>query len=192
MEEAIQSFMDDAKAILGDEGPSETGLNQLVARMKQLVVDPKIIASHQAFVNSSTSDLYKDTGRRSRILYADNSGFTLVRSYFDPHQPTPIHSHSTWGIVGVYAGKDIHKRFRRKDDGTGAGFAELELVEERILEAGDVVTIPHPPHDIHSQQGFGGEPCYELVLFGANAMVIPRLLFNLEQNTAREVVPGSR
>lgn len=192
MEEAIQSFIDDAKAILAKDGASETGLNKLVARMKKLIVDPSILASHEAFVNSSTSDLYKDTGRRSSILYTEQSGLTLVRSYFDPAQPTPVHSHSTWGIVGVYAGKDTHKRFRRKDNGTGAGFAELELVEESILEAGDVVTIPHPPHDIHSQQGFGGEPCYELVLFGSNAMVIPRLLFDLEQKTAREVLPGSR
>jgi hypothetical protein len=30
------------------------------------------------------------------------------------------------------------------------------------------------------------------VLFGANAMVVPRLLFDPEHESAREVVPGQR
>ena len=192
MQEAIQSFVEDAKAILRQHGASEAGLERLVALMERLVADPRVLASHLDFVDEPAAELYKDTGRKSGVLYTDDSGLTLVRSVFDPHQPTPVHSHGTWGVVGVYAGRDLHRRYRRKDGGTGAGFAELELIEERVLQAGDVVTIPHPPQDIHAQQGFGGEPCYELVLFGANAMVIPRLLFDLERDTAREVIPGSR
>ena len=192
MDQTIQDFIFDVKTGLDISGASDEGLNQLVERMRQLVVHPEVIRSHETFIASSDADLYKDTGRKSSVLYTDETGLTLVRSYFDPKQATPIHSHSTWGVVGVYAGKDIHKRYRRKDGGSGAGFAELELVEDSILEAGDVVTIPHPPHDIHSQQGYGGQPCYELVLFGDNAMTIPRLIFDLEQNTAREVIPGSK
>ena len=155
VDKAVKRFISDVKAILDQEGASEIGLSQLVARMEQLIIDPDVLDSHRAFVNGSSSDMYKDTGRRSKVLYTDESGLTPVRSYFDPKEATPVHSHSTWGVVGVYAGKDIHKRFRRADTGTGAGFAELELVEEAILGAGDVVTIPHPPHDIHSQQGYG-------------------------------------
>ena len=192
MDKVIQDFIADVKSILVRNGAAESALSLLVERMKKLVTHPEILSSHQAFVESPQTNQYKDTGRRSSILYTDESGLTLVRSYFDPHQPTPVHSHSTWGVVGIYAGRDIHKRYRRLDGGTGAGIAKLELVEENILEPGDVVTIPHPPHDIHSQQGQGGKPCYELVLFGSNAMVVPRLVFDLEQNTARKVIPGQK
>jgi predicted metal-dependent enzyme (double-stranded beta helix superfamily) len=196
MDEAINGFIDDVKLILADDGAqSGAGLDRLVERMRSLVRDLRVLATHQEFIRTVNSgedgsSTFSDTGRRSQILYTDDSGLTLVRSRFDPDEPTPIHSHSTWGVVGVYAGRDRHQTWRRVDEGTGPGHARLELIEERVLEPGDVVIIPHPPQDIHAQQGHGGEPAFEFVLFGKNAMVIPRLIFDPEAQTAREVIPG--
>ncbi len=124
-----------------------------------------------------------------RWSYTDGTGLTLVRSRFDSEEPTPIHSHGTWGVVGVYAGRDRHQAWRRRDPGSGAGHAEVEMLEQRILVPGDVALIPHPPQDIHVQQG-DGEPAFEFVLFGKNAMVIPRLIFDPVKQEAREVIPG--
>lgn len=192
LDRAIRDFIDDVRAILAEGGPSASGMVRLMTRMEALVRHPAVLADHAAFLaaaDAAEPGLYIDTGRRSQVLHTDATGLTLVRSRFDPDEPTPIHSHSTWGVVGVYAGRDRHEAWRRTDEGTGAGHATLELVEERVLEPGDVVPIPHPPQDIHRQQGHG-EPAFELVLFGANAMVIPRLVFDPERYTAREVIPG--
>lgn len=192
MDTVIQAFIEDVKRILAERGTDATGMQQLVARMRQLVRAPAVRTAHAGVLNSSdAAGIYRDTGRRSEVLYTDATGLTLVRSRFDPDEPTPIHSHSTWGLVGVYAGRDRHQAWKRCDPGTGAGHAELELVEERVLVAGDVTLIPHPPQDIHAQQG-DGEPAYELVLFGQNAMVIPRLIFDPTHQLAREVIPGER
>jgi|GEM_PF-1218184 len=196
MERAIDVFIDDVRQILAREGPSKQGMDQLVTRMRALVGNPDVLATHQEFTSSvatgAATGLYADTGRQSRVMYTDDTGLTLVRSRFDPAEATPIHSHGTWGIVGVYAGRDRHEAWRRRDGGGGAGHAVVELIEERILEPGDVVVIPHPPQDIHRQQGFGGEPAHEFVFFGANAMVIPRLIFDPDNETAREIIPGQR
>jgi predicted metal-dependent enzyme (double-stranded beta helix superfamily) len=194
MERTIDAFIDDVQGILAEDGPGERGMDRLVARMGALVRDPDILAAHEAFLAAMAGDgagVYADTGRHSQVLHTDDSGLTLVRSRFDPGEPTPIHSHGTWGVVGVYAGRDRHEAWRRVDGGDGPGEALIELIEERVLGPGDVVTIPHPPQDIHRQQG-QGEPAFELVLFGRNAMVIPRLLFDPAAGTAREVVPGQR
>jgi predicted metal-dependent enzyme (double-stranded beta helix superfamily) len=197
MDRAIDTFLADVRGILAHDGPSEQGIGRLVERMRALVHDPDVLATHEAFTQTVASgeaaaELFADTGRRSELLSTDESGLTLVRSRFDPDEPTPIHSHGTWGIVGVYAGRDRHEAWRRVDGGAEAGHAVVELIEERVLEPGDVVIIPHPPQDIHRQQGYGGEPAYEFVLFGANAMVVPRLVFDPEHESAREVVPGQR
>lgn len=196
MERAIDAFIDNVRQILALVGPSEQGMDQLVACMRVLVENPDVVAMHQELTSpvasGAASALYADTGRQSQVMYTDDTGLTLVRSRFDPVEATPIHSHGTWGIVGVYAGRDRHEAWRRIDGGGGAGHAVVELIDERILEPGDVVVIPHPPQDIHRQQGFGGEPAHELVLFGANAMVIPRLIFNPDSESAREVIPGQR
>ncbi len=197
MERAISTFIDDVRAILEQGEPNPQGFELLVERMQELVRDPKVLATHDQFTGAIApdrrgADLHTDTGRRSQVVYTDDTGLTLVRSRFDPDEATPIHSHGTWGVVGVYAGRDRHQAWKRNDDATGAGHAVIELVEERILEPGDVVVIPNPPQDIHRQQGYGGEPVYEFVLFGANAMVIPRLLFDVDNERAREIIPGQQ
>ncbi len=197
VERAIGAFIDDVRTILTKGEPTDQVFGLLVARMRELVREPEVLATHRQFMETidpdhNGADLHADTGRRSQVVYTDDTGLTLVRSRFDPEEATPIHSHSTWGVVGVYAGRDWHQAWRRKDDGAGAGHAVIELIEERILEPGDVVVIPDPPQDIHRQQGYGGEPAYEFILFGANAMVIPRLIFDVDNEGAREVIPGQQ
>ena len=194
MQDAIRVFIGAARAFL-IAGPTDEALGQLLSRMRTLVRDAAVLAEHRAFLERSEQPggdalLYTDTGRRSEVLYTDPSGLTLVRTRFSPDEATPVHSHGTWGILGVYAGRDLHRAYVRREGGTGAGWAVLELTDERVLEAGDVALIPRPPQDIHAQQGYGGEAAFELVLFGKNAMVIPRLIFDLERDSARAVIPG--
>ena len=62
-----------------------------------------------------------------------------------------VHNHGTWEIVGVYEGELDYQAYRRLDDGSREGYAELEIVEDRILGPGDFSFVPLPPDDI---QGF--------------------------------------
>src|SRR5262245_12900757 len=104
-----------------------------------------------------------------------------------------IHNHGRRGVIGVYRGRAHYQVWRRLDEGHGAGAARVELVEERVLEPGEVAILP-PPHDIHAQQELDGAPAYEFVLFGKNTMLLPRLYFDPAQGTAVEVQlvpPGS-
>ncbi len=78
----------------------------------------------------------------------------------------------------MYRGRDIYQQWQRLDAGTGAGKAQVALLEERVLEPGDVAIVPPPPQDIHAQQGFVGEVAYELVLFGTNPAGKRRLYFD--------------
>jgi hypothetical protein len=115
------------------------------------------------------------SGQQSGPLYQDESGLTLMHARFGSESMTPIHNHHSWAIVGVYRGRDLYQKWRRSDAGNGAGDAQVALIEERVLEPGDVVIVPAPPQDIHAQQGWAGEAAYELVLFGTNPAGKPRL-----------------
>lgn len=183
---AIASFIDDVKTILAASGPTDDGLGQIAERMRALVRDEAVLATHEEFVGNI------HTGRQSTPLYQDDSGLTLVRARFGPEAMTPIHSHGSWGVIGVYQGRDRYQTWRRLDPGAGPGTARLELVDERVLEPGDVVILPAPPQDIHAQQGEDGAAAYEFVLFGANTMILPRLYFDPAAGTAEEVMPGRR
>jgi predicted metal-dependent enzyme (double-stranded beta helix superfamily) len=178
----IKAFIDDVKAILAEHGDGDDGLNRIKARMQQLTKDPELTQDDGAPVGNVHA------GKQKPPLYTDETGLTLVRARFGPHQNTPIHNHFSWGIVAVYEGRDQYQVWRRLDDGDDEGYAEVEMVEELILEPGDAMIIPHPPQDIHAQQGVG-EDTSEFVLFGRNAMQGPRLYFDPEKKTATKVMP---
>lgn len=180
----IDTFINQVKDILAGEGPTESGLERIAGRMRELAKHPEL-AGDEPMGNIHT-------GSQSKPLYVDDSGLILVRARFGPEAMTPIHSHGSWGVIGVYQGRDQYQVWRRLDDGSGAGEAKVELVEETILEPGDAVVLPPPPQDIHAQRGYGGEATYEYVLFGANTMVLPRLYFDPEAESAKEVLPGQR
>jgi predicted metal-dependent enzyme (double-stranded beta helix superfamily) len=182
----IDAFIGDVKTILSEDGSNDAGLERIRQRMAAFVQDDDTKALH-AEVQGNIH-----TGRQSGPLYTDDTGLTLVRARFGPEEMTPIHSHGSWGVIGVYQGRDRYQVWKRVDPGTGAGDAEVKMVEERILEPGDAVILPAPPQDIHAQQGHDGEPTYEFVLFGANTMVLPRLYFDPEAKAAREVAVGQR
>ena len=182
----IEAFIADVKATLAADDASGDVLERLAALMQDLVGSPVVDQVHDELAGNIHQ------GPQSGPLYTDETGLTLVRGRFEPQALTPIHNHGSWGIIGVYCGRDRYQIWRRLDDGHSPGFAHVELIEERVLEPGDVVILPPPPHDIHAQQGLDGAPAYEFVLFGANTMALPRLYFDPAHNTAREVRLGAR
>jgi predicted metal-dependent enzyme (double-stranded beta helix superfamily) len=179
---AVAAFINDVKAILAEYGDGDEGLKRIAERMKDLTRDPDLTADDGGPVGNVHH------GQQVPELYTDETGLTLVRAKFGPDHNTPIHNHFTWGIVAVYAGKDNYQVWRRLDDGDDEGYAEVEMTDEFIMGPGDTMIIPHPPQDIHAQQG-AGEDTYEFVLFGSNAMKGPRLYFDPEKKTATKVTP---
>ena len=184
--ETIDAFITDVKAVLDAQGASDAALAQLSDLMRALVRSPVVEQLHDELAGNIHH------GRQSGPLYTDASGLTLVRGRFEPDALTPIHNHGSWGIIGVYRGRDRYQVWRRLDAGHGPGPARVELVEERVLEPGDVAILPPPPQDIHAQQGLDGAPVYEFVLFGKNTMVLPRLYFDPGSGTAVEVQLDAR
>jgi len=61
----------------------------------------------------------------------------------------PAHDHGNWESMGIYRGRVQHTVYERLDDGSVAGFADLRVTEDRVLEPGETVVIA-PPADIHS------------------------------------------
>jgi predicted metal-dependent enzyme (double-stranded beta helix superfamily) len=179
---SVEAFISDVKAILAEYGDGDAGLERVAERMKALTKDPELTKDDGAPVGNVHH------GRQVPPLYTDETGLTLVRAKFGPKHNTPIHNHFTWGIVAVYQGKDKYQVWRRLDEGDDEGHAEVVMTDEFTMMPGDVQIIPHPPQDIHAQQG-AGEDTYEFVLFGRNAMEGPRLYFDPEKKTATKVMP---
>jgi predicted metal-dependent enzyme (double-stranded beta helix superfamily) len=178
----IDAFIGDVKRILAEDGENHSAFERIQEKMQTLVKNPEYTEIDE---EAEAGNIH--SGRQSRPLYEDESGMILVRARFGPEAMTPIHSHGSWGVIGVLKGRDHYQVWQRTDEGDGPGEASVELIDDRILEPGDAVILPPPPQDIHAQQGHDGEATYEFVLFGKNAMQNPRLYFDPEAGHAELV-----
>jgi len=84
-----------------------------------------------------------EDGYARHILYADpERRFTLLSLVWLPGQFTPVHGHTAWGVVGVYAGTPTEARFSKKDDGAVQKTAYL-------CRPGDVTTTSVGTTEMH-------------------------------------------
>jgi hypothetical protein len=93
----------------------------------------------------------------------------------------PVHNHGTWEIVGVYKGELAYRLFNRLDDGSRDGYAELQIVEDGVMRAGEFSVCPLPPHDIHGFQARNDDTWMIAVVHGEFAE--ERLYFDPEKKS---------
>ena len=61
----------------------------------------------------------------------------------------PVHNHGTWEVVAVYQGEIKYTMYERADDMSKPGYADLKVVDDRIMKKSDISVCPPPPHDVH-------------------------------------------
>ncbi len=102
----------------------------------------------------------------TRILYYDTQvQMTLGRGRAGLYDPP--HNHGAWLATAVYKQGEVqYADYRRMDDQSRAGHADLKVADARILRPGDVAITPPPPHDIHENRTLAES--YMLVITGGS------------------------
>jgi 3-mercaptopropionate dioxygenase len=113
---------------------------------------------------------------RQYLLHADGGErFSVVSFVWGPGQTTPIHNHTTWGLIGVLRGAEVEQRFHSNEAG--------ELIPEgapQRLEAGQVDAVSPRIGDIHRvSNAFGDRPSISIHVYGGNIGAIRRSVFEL-------------
>ena len=83
----------------------------------------------------------------SRYLYYDGD-VSITFDHMPEGKDIPPHDHGIWEALGVYSGQLSHTVYDRKDDGTREGYAELVVIDDRMLNPGDMAIVA-PPAEIH-------------------------------------------
>ncbi len=84
----------------------------------------------------------------SKYLYYDGQ-LEMTLNQMPYQVPFPVHDHGTAEALIIYSGRLSHTVYDRTDDGRRDGYADLRVIDERVLEPGDVVLMM-PPVEIHS------------------------------------------
>lgn len=113
-------------APMAPEALSEDVLLNLVER---LVIDASLLAPYIQF---------KDTGYARNVLFRDEK-FEAICLCWQPGQGTAIHNHGrSYGVVVVYEGQLEIESYRRLDDGSTEGKAELAPVGKLLAPKGTI------------------------------------------------------
>lgn len=123
-------------------------------------------------------------GARTRWIYhsAEDGSLQIYMVEFTPHTPTPVHDHTTWGLIGIWGGQQLTRRYERLDDGSVDGRAELRLTHDEVYERGVVYPLV-PPTDIHQIETVSPTSSFSLHVLGLEFNNVDRHVFDVETGT---------
>lgn len=114
-------------ATLGSAKMTEDRLYELVSRLE---IDCSLMAPYVAF---------SDDGYSRNVLHRDDN-FEAICICWQPGQGTPVHNHGrSFGVISVYEGKLGCTNFRRNDDGSEPGKADLSPIATVMAAPGSVM-----------------------------------------------------
>lgn len=126
------------------------------------------------------------------LLYrAGDSGLSLFSLVVPPGSATPVHDHLAWGLIGLYAGEQDERVYRKLGEHDhAAGHAPLELVEQNHLRPGDIYLLMPPEGDIHSVATISREPSVSIHLLGNDTGCVLRHAYEPDQGRSRSFKSG--
>lgn len=99
-----------------------------------------------------------------------------------PGRGAAPHDHGTWAVVAGVDGPERNDFYKRVDDGTQTGHAELRKVGQNVYSEGDVVAMPSGM--IHGVWNDGDSVSVSLHIYGKHINHTARSKYDLESNTA--------
>jgi len=176
----FEKFIQDLRAVWAELPDMETRMKKGRDLLAVLVKDQSM---------RQTCESWPDTegGRRNLLFYEDpDYGFAINGVVHGAGRKGSIHDHAhSWTAYGVLEGTESLERFRRVDDGSKEGYAQLELVSVTEGKAGTVDLVP--PFDIHAEQG-GPTKSYGLILRSERvAGKVPQGSYEMETGLYRRI-----
>jgi len=176
----FEKFIQDLRACWAE-------LPDVEARMKKGRDLLAVLVKDQSMRQTCKSWPDTEGGRRNLLFYEDpDYGFAINGVVHGAGRKGSIHDHAhSWTAYGVLEGTESLERFRRVDDGSKEGYAQLELVSVTEGKAGTVDLVP--PFDIHAEQG-GPTKSYGLILRSERvAGKVPQGSYDMETGFYRRI-----
>jgi len=166
----ISKFVSDLKsATAGIHDPAE-----VIARVTPLL---KPLADDTSWVRPEFYQCDEDQGFGINILNEEPDHTLLVEAIaWLPGRGVAPHDHQTWGMVVGIDGAEINVDWRRLDDGSKPGFADLEIAKETVVGHGDIVSFL--PNNIHGVRNEGDVTSLSLHVYGKTLATLERSEFD--------------
>ena len=159
---AVRTFVDIMAEVVAEGGGEEVGTQRVAAPLEVLLRTRSFLAPPYRRPSAERYVIYP-------LWVAPSGAFSVAAAVWNVGQRTPIHDHTTWGVVGIYEGIEHETRYRPG----GASIAPLRL-GERDLRAGEVIVCCTSDQDIHEVRCGSAVPCVGIHVYGADIGTLTR------------------
>jgi predicted metal-dependent enzyme (double-stranded beta helix superfamily) len=179
--EIIRRFVSVVRSTIAGATSPEAACDAIRPRFAELLADPNWLPSqYQAAAEQSGMG----GGIGQWLLYRTGDGSLSLFSLVVPAgAETPIHDHLAWGLVGLYRGTQDEEIYVRRD-------GRLELVQQRLLVAGDFYVLIPPRDDIHRVRTTSAETSVSIHLLTNDTGCVWRHAFDASSGAARPFRSG--
>jgi predicted metal-dependent enzyme (double-stranded beta helix superfamily) len=173
---SLQQFIRDLADITGRYQEQVKIVTVAKPLLAELVKDPACIEPQ-----------FKRHGGKTygRYMLHRAPAFNVTSVVWGPGDGAKAHNHDTWGLVGVLENELQETRFKRRDDGSKAGFAELEATGVNSNKAGMVSTLVAPDNDIHQMLNTTQKNTVEVHVYGKDLANMQRLQFDIGSRSVK-------
>jgi predicted metal-dependent enzyme (double-stranded beta helix superfamily) len=175
-EYSLQSFIHDLDRITRADSSSAKIVAAAKPLLAKLVQQPDCLQAQ-----------YRKRGATAygRYMLHRAPRFNVTSVVWGPGDNAKAHNHDTWGLVGVVENEIQETRFRRRDDGSKAGYADIEVTAVLKNTAGMVSCLTPPDDDIHEMNNVTTRDTVEIHVYGKDLADMPRLRFDVEKKQAK-------
>ena len=170
----LPQFVEDLRGI----ARSSADTNELISRTKPFAVR---LAASPDLAARCRKECDPDQGFGFQLLH-EEPGHDLAVALLSwlPGRGTPPHNHGTWGVVVGVEGDEVNTFYKRVDDGSRAGHAELKKLSEKVFGPGEALGIT--PAIIHSVHNATDRISVSLHIYGRHINHTNRSKFDVEHN----------
>ena len=175
----FEKFIQDLRAAWAELPDMEARMKKGQQLLEALVKDEGLRQASKSWPSTE--------GRKNLLFYEDpDYGFAVNGVVRIPGRKGSIHDHAhAWTAYGLLDGTESLERFRRIDDRSQEGHAELELESVTQGTPGKVDLVP--PFDIHAEQG-GPTRSVAIILRSERvAGKVPQGSYSTEGNLYRQI-----
>lgn len=175
---SLNQYVDDLRRIARDAGSEGEIIEELSPLARRLALD-------KTWLQPGHYEADSDTGFTAHLLHEepDHTLAVFAVSWL-PGRGTPPHDHGTWAVVAGVDGVERNVWYKRVDDRSRPGFAELEVKMERSAGEGDLVCMK--TGGIHMVRNETDRVTISLHTYGKHVNFTERSQFDLSTNEKKD------
>jgi 3-mercaptopropionate dioxygenase len=178
---ALRSFIDDVDVIVGSVEDEHEITEQVAERLSALLKSDFRLPSE---LTRSSAERHLNYP----LHIAPENAWSLAVVVWSVGQRTPVHSHETWGVAGIYSGAEHEHRYVKP--GSDDSDRPLTPAGEQVWRAGQVTVCCVTDDDVHSVAAVGDEPTVGIHVYGDDIGTLRRRSYDPVTGTSHWFVSG--